>query len=96
MFTHFGQRLKRDLKQIVDRRLEDSVAASGNLLKVCTLTFSNNSRVFNALQSSGVEVDVISHKRQRYVSTWFSTMVFFNISCLDMQCGLVVRYWHHL
>ena len=29
MFTHFGQRLKRDLKQIVDRRIEASEAASG-------------------------------------------------------------------
>ena len=53
MFQHFGQRLKRDLKQIVDRRLEASAISSG-------------SRV----QSSGVEVDVISHKRQRY-AVWF-------------------------
>ena len=29
MFTHFGQRLKRDLKQLVDRRIEASEAASG-------------------------------------------------------------------
>ncbi|KZT73167.1 actin-related protein Arp3 [Daedalea quercina L-15889] len=53
MFQHFGQRLKRDLKQIVDRRLDASVLASGSHLK-----------------SSGVEVDVISHKRQRY-AVWF-------------------------
>jgi hypothetical protein len=50
MFQHFGQRLKRDLKLIVDRRLEASAAASGS-----------------AQRSSGVEVDVISHKRQRWV-----------------------------
>lgn len=49
MFQHFGNRLKRDLKQIVDRRLDASVLASGSNLR-----------------SSGVEVDVISHKRQRY------------------------------
>ncbi|KAK7033019.1 hypothetical protein R3P38DRAFT_2700464 [Favolaschia claudopus] len=53
MFQHFGQRLKRDLKQLVDRRLDASVLASGSLQK-----------------SSGVEVDVISHKRQRY-AVWF-------------------------
>ena len=53
MFQHFGQRLKRDIKQLVDRRLEASAISSG-------------SRV----QSSGVEVDVISHKRQRY-AVWF-------------------------
>lgn len=39
MFQHFGQRLKRDLKQIVDRRLENSSAASGSHFKVC-LTLS--------------------------------------------------------
>jgi actin-related protein 3 len=34
MFQHFGQRLKRDLKQLVDRRLDASVVASGSVLKV--------------------------------------------------------------
>ena len=48
MFQHFGNRLKRDLKQLVDRRLDASALASGSTQK-----------------SSGVEVDVISHKRQR-------------------------------
>lgn len=33
MFQHFGQRLKRDLKQLVDRRLDASSAASGSVLK---------------------------------------------------------------
>lgn len=37
MFQHFGQRLKRDLKQLVDRRLDASVTASGSLQKVCYL-----------------------------------------------------------
>lgn len=34
MFQYFGQRLKRDLKQLVDRRLDASVMASGSVLKV--------------------------------------------------------------
>lgn len=34
MFQHFGQRLKRDIKQIVDRRLDASVLASGSHVKV--------------------------------------------------------------
>jgi actin-related protein 3 len=34
MFQHFGQRLKRDLKQLVDRRLEASVVSSGSTKKV--------------------------------------------------------------
>lgn len=53
MFQHFGNRLKRDLKVIVDRRLDASALASGSTQK-----------------SSGVEVDVISHKHQRY-AVWF-------------------------
>lgn len=36
MFTHFGQRLKRDLKQIVDRRIEASEALSGSHIRVRT------------------------------------------------------------
>lgn len=35
MFQHFGQRLKRDLKQIVDRRLEAVAVASGSAQRVC-------------------------------------------------------------
>jgi len=70
MFQHFGNRLKRDLKQLVDRRLDASVTASGSLQKVPTffLFFCRcYFLVFNInLQSSGVEVDVISHKRQRF------------------------------
>ena len=34
MFQHFGQRLKRDLKQIVDRRLEANAVASGSTQRV--------------------------------------------------------------
>ena len=34
MFTHFGQRLKRDLKQLVDRRIEASEVSSGSKQRV--------------------------------------------------------------
>ena len=34
MFQHFGNRLKRDLKHLVDRRLDASKTASGSLQKV--------------------------------------------------------------
>ena len=37
MFQHFGNRLKRDLKQIVDARLDASVAASGSHLRVSVM-----------------------------------------------------------
>ena len=68
MFTHFGQRLKRDLKQLVDRRLEASVLSSGSSVKVgayMPLLRTRTELIF--FQSSGVEVEVISHKRQRLV-----------------------------
>lgn len=66
MFTHFGQRLKRDLKHLVDRRLEASVLSSGSLMKVCIILPSCcYQKMMCHVQSSGVEVDVISHKRQR-------------------------------
>lgn len=44
MFTHFGQRLKRDLKQIVDRRIEASETLSGSHIRVC-LQMDKNSPV---------------------------------------------------
>ena len=39
MFQHFGQRLKRDLKQIVDRRLEATAAASGTQVRVGSVSY---------------------------------------------------------
>ncbi|OAV97805.1 actin-like protein 3 [Puccinia triticina 1-1 BBBD Race 1] len=53
MYDHFGRRLQRDLKSIVDDRLYASEVASGGLIK-----------------SSGMDVNVITHKRQRY-AVWF-------------------------
>ncbi|KAF8199631.1 actin-related protein Arp3 [Pholiota molesta] len=67
MFQHFGNRLKRDLKQLVDRRLDASVTASGSHLR-----------------SSGVEVDVISHKRQRY-AVWFGGSLLASLICRRYQ-----------
>lgn len=47
MMPHFGQRLRKDLREIVDRRIAASEAASGT-------------------RSSGLDVNVISHSKQRY------------------------------
>lgn len=33
MFQHFGNRLKRDLKQLVDRRLDINALSSGSSIK---------------------------------------------------------------
>jgi len=37
MFEHFGQRLKRDLKKLVDQRIEASEISSKSLIRVCKL-----------------------------------------------------------
>lgn len=53
MFDHFGRRLQRDLKGIVDARVQTSEQLSGGLMR-----------------STGVPVNVVSHKKQRY-AVWF-------------------------
>lgn len=81
MFKDFGRRLQRDVKHIVDGRIANSETASGSLMRVSwmptrftllllysPLTFDRV--IFSHLQSSGVEVNVISHKRQRY-AVWY-------------------------
>ncbi|KZP31681.1 actin actin-like protein [Athelia psychrophila] len=77
MFQHFGQRLKRDLKQLVDRRLDASSAASGSVLK--------------ASRSSGVDVDVISHKRQRY-AVWFGGSLLASLPEFYTSCHTKAQY----
>ncbi|GAW09089.1 Actin actin-like protein [Lentinula edodes] len=74
MFQHFGNRLKRDLKQLVDRRLDASVLASGSVLK-----------------STGVEVDVISHKRQRY-AVWFGGSLLASLPEFYTSCHTKAQY----
>lgn len=76
MFQHFGNRLKRDLKHLVDRRLDANATASGSLQKV-SFFFLLILYIYNCSfsQSSGVEVDVISHKRQRFVLFYLRLIV---------------------
>ncbi|KAG6813898.1 hypothetical protein H0H92_005747 [Tricholoma furcatifolium] len=64
MFQHFGNRLKRDLKHLVDRRLDAGALASGS-----------------AHKSTGVEVEVISHKRQRY-AVWYGGSLLASLALL--------------
>ncbi|TEB34624.1 actin binding protein [Coprinellus micaceus] len=74
MFQHFGNRLKRDLKQLVDRRLDQSAILSGS-----------------AVRSSGVEVDVISHKRQRY-AVWFGGSLLASLPEFYTSCHTKAQY----
>jgi len=85
MFQHFGQRLKRDLKQLVDRRLDASVLASGSQQRVCHFLLVPDQKLkLGREKSSGVDVDVISHKRQRY-AVWFGG---------SLMASLVRAYLH--
>lgn len=53
MFNNFSKRLQRDVKKLVDFRLQQSELKSGGNLK-----------------STPIDVNVISHKKQRY-AVWF-------------------------
>lgn len=53
LFEHFGARLKKDLRAIVDARIAASETHSGSLMR-----------------SSGMEVKVLTHKRQKW-AVWF-------------------------
>lgn len=79
MFKNFSQRLKRDLKNIVDQRVALSESLSGGSMKVrppplCSLSpaAQRADQPFPVVhsQSSGVEVNVISHSKQRY-AVWY-------------------------
>ncbi|KAG8678385.1 Arp2/3 complex subunit, actin nucleation center, partial [Ceratobasidium sp. 395] len=74
MFEHFGQRLKRDLKQLVDRRITASETASGSLQR-----------------SSGVDVNVISHKRQRY-AVWYGGSLLASLPDFYNSCHTKAQY----
>jgi actin-related protein 3 len=70
MFKDFGKRLQRDVKAIVDGRIAGSEERSGSHMKVRLVAlYWYMDRRANG-QSSGVEVNVISHKRQRY-AVWY-------------------------
>jgi len=74
MFDHFGQRLRRDIKQIVDKRVEASEVASGAHMR-----------------SSGLEVNVISHKRQRY-AVWFGGSLLASLPEFYSSCHTKADY----
>ncbi len=71
MFKDFGKRLQRDIKHIVDGRIAASEAASGGHMRVRgSAAVSWHRLIALPRQSTGIEVNVISHKRQRY-AVWY-------------------------
>lgn len=77
MFQHFGSRLRKDLRAIVDQRLAASEAASGSLLR-----------------SSGMEVNVISHKMQRY-AVWYGGSLLGSLPDFYNYCYTKADYEEH-
>lgn len=59
MYKDFGRRLQRDIKKIVDNRLRHYESVSQ----------ANLSRE-QQIQAKSVDVNVVSHKKQRY-AVWF-------------------------
>ena len=95
MFPHFDRRLQRDLQNIVDQRLAGSETASGGLMKVrqrfpraaVLVCLTEYHKLISPLcacnlrQSSGVDVNVIAHKRQ-HIAVWSGGSILAeNVSC---------------
>lgn len=95
MFKDFARRMQRDIKRISDARLALSEELSRGRLKVYILFFfyefnlsvSRRWPIFFVFQPKPIEVQVVSHKMQRY-AVWFggsmlgSTVRFFCSSLL--------------
>ncbi len=77
MFQHFGSRLKKDLRSIVDRRLAASETAAGGQMR-----------------SSGMEVNVISHKMQRY-AVWYGGSLLGSLPDFKGFCYTKADYDEH-
>lgn len=80
MFKDFGKRLQRDVKAIVDGRIAGSEQKSGSLMKVSSLNTNAGASLIRS-QSSGVDVNVISHKRQRYAVWYGGSLMASTVSC---------------
>ncbi len=62
MFDHFDKRLKRDLKQIVDKRIEASEMSSGSLMRV------RNSFLHLKVLADANSLTVNRGRRQRHLT----------------------------
>lgn len=69
MYKDFGKRLQRDIKKIVDGRLKmyETVSQAGM-------------KVDEQIRAKNVEVNVISHKKQRY-AVWFGGSLLADLVC---------------
>lgn len=88
MFKEFGRRLQRDIKKVVDARLKLSETLSGGHIKVRREFISIKFTSMNAVliddflsQPKPIDVQVVSHSRQRN-AVWFGgSMLASTVSC---------------
>ena len=93
MFKDFGRRLQQDLRILVDQRIQASEKASGSQVKVSFPIQKHSASLTINEQSTGVEVNVISHKRQRYLFRFIKLRFLAHVR-LAMRFGTGARFWH--
>lgn len=97
MFRRFGDRLKVELKQIVDRRLDASALASGSNLKVfisiCIPTFECLILEISLLVLKSM-LFLTSDRGELSCIQWRTLIFLKHCSLSDMLCGLVDLCWH--
>jgi len=80
MFKDFGKRLQRDIKRVVDARIQRSIELSKKILQ-------NGADI----QSNAIEVNVISHKRQRY-AVWYGGNLLSTTEDFPKYCHTKAEY----
>lgn len=85
MFKDFGKRLQRDIKKIVDTRMQANIARLGNLAKNTIVP--------------GIDVNVVSHPMQRY-AVWFGGSMLAStvrlIQLVNLLFNLSIQPFNHL
>ncbi|OUM62497.1 hypothetical protein PIROE2DRAFT_51680 [Piromyces sp. E2] len=80
MFEDFAKRLKRDIKTVVDARIQRSIELSKKILQ-------NGADI----QSNAIEVNVISHKKQRY-AVWYGGNILSTTDAFPKHCHTKAEY----
>ncbi|KAG9298433.1 hypothetical protein G9A89_008697 [Geosiphon pyriformis] len=89
MFKDFGKRLQRDIKRLVDIRVRRSEELSGGLIKA-----SSQKLFAHKFLATGVDVNVISHKKQRY-AVWYGGSLLGKTGEFYSYCHSKAEYEEH-
>jgi len=80
MFKDFSKRLERDIKRVVDARIQRSIELTKKVLKTDA-----------DIQSNAIEVNVISHKRQRF-AVWYGGNFLSTTDAFPKHCHTKAEY----